>query len=169
MMLPLNLNLQLNAKSALWANDSTLEMLHKHILKYDQLKYKKERKGKAGSGFSFFRRGRAPRTCCWRRRWALRTRTCDDLSTTTHPLQHRSFELDRQETSTAECEWILAQLLSSGKGSALRTCCWRRRWALYPTKLRSTHLSYAFTAIRLKKELESSTERVTLAQRYFIL
>jgi hypothetical protein len=22
-------------------------------------------------------------------------RTCDDLSTTTHPLQHRSFELDR--------------------------------------------------------------------------
>ncbi len=27
----------------------------------------------------------------------------DDLSTTTHPLQHRSFELDRQETSAAEC------------------------------------------------------------------
>jgi len=27
----------------------------------------------------------------------------DDLSTTTHPLQHRSFELDRQETSVAEC------------------------------------------------------------------
>jgi hypothetical protein len=35
-MLPLNLNLQLNATSALWANDSTLEILHKHILKYDQ-------------------------------------------------------------------------------------------------------------------------------------
>ena len=43
-MLPLNLNLQLNATSALWANDSTLEILRKHILKYDQLKYK--RKGK---------------------------------------------------------------------------------------------------------------------------
>ncbi len=41
MMLPLNLNLQLNATSALWTNDSTLEILHKHILKYDQLKYKK--------------------------------------------------------------------------------------------------------------------------------
>jgi hypothetical protein len=27
----------------------------------------------------------------------------DDLSTTTYPLQHRSFELDRQETSAAEC------------------------------------------------------------------
>jgi hypothetical protein len=35
MMLPLNLNLQLNATSALWANDSTLEMLQTHILKYD--------------------------------------------------------------------------------------------------------------------------------------
>ena len=46
MMLPLNLNLQLNATSALWANDSTLEILHKHILKYDQLKYKKERKSR---------------------------------------------------------------------------------------------------------------------------
>jgi hypothetical protein len=57
MMLPLNLNLQLNATSALWANDSTLEILHKHILKYDQLKYKEERKGKAGSGCSFLGRG----------------------------------------------------------------------------------------------------------------
>ena len=46
MMLPLNLNLQLNATSALWANDSALEILHKHILKYDQLKYKKERKSR---------------------------------------------------------------------------------------------------------------------------
>ncbi len=27
----------------------------------------------------------------------------DDLSTTTHPLQYRSFELDRQETSATEC------------------------------------------------------------------
>ncbi len=57
MMLPLNLNLQLNATSALWANDSTLETLHEHILKYDQLKYKKEGKGKTGSGCSFFGRG----------------------------------------------------------------------------------------------------------------
>ncbi len=56
-MLPLTLNLQLNATSALWANDSTLEMLHKHILKYAQLKYKKERIGKAGSGCSLFGRG----------------------------------------------------------------------------------------------------------------
>jgi hypothetical protein len=57
MMLPFNLNLQLNATSALLANDYTLEILHKHILKYDQLKYKKERKGKAGFGCSFFGRG----------------------------------------------------------------------------------------------------------------
>ncbi len=55
MMLPLNLNLQLNATSALWANDSTLEILHKHILKYDQLKYKKDVLSSGG--------GRAPRTC----------------------------------------------------------------------------------------------------------
>ncbi len=73
--------------------------------------------------------GRAPRTCFWRRRWALRTCNCDDLSTTTHPLQHWSFELDRQETSAAECVWVPIQFLSSGKGSALKTCCWRRRWA----------------------------------------
>ncbi len=26
-----------------------------------------------------------------------------DLSTTTHPLQYRSFELDRQETGATEC------------------------------------------------------------------
>jgi hypothetical protein len=57
MMLPLNLNLHLNATSALWANDSTLEILHKHILKYDQLKHKKERKGKAESECFFFGRG----------------------------------------------------------------------------------------------------------------
>jgi hypothetical protein len=28
----------------------------------------------------------------------------DDLSSTTHPLQHRSFELEMQETSTTE--WV---------------------------------------------------------------
>ncbi len=27
----------------------------------------------------------------------------DDLSTTTHPLQHRSFKLERQETRATEC------------------------------------------------------------------
>ncbi len=27
----------------------------------------------------------------------------DELSTTTHPLQYRSFELERQETSATEC------------------------------------------------------------------
>ncbi len=57
MMLPLNLNLQLNATSAFWANDSTLEILQTHILKHDKLKYKKERKGETGSGLSFFGRG----------------------------------------------------------------------------------------------------------------
>jgi hypothetical protein len=39
--------------------------------------------------------GRAPGTCA-----------CDDLSRTTHPLQHQSFELDMQETSATEvCEF----------------------------------------------------------------
>jgi hypothetical protein len=34
-----------------------------------------------------------------------RTCICDDLSMTTHPLQHWDFELNRQETSAAEvCE-----------------------------------------------------------------
>jgi hypothetical protein len=35
MMLPLNLNLQLNATSALWANDSTLENITDTYSKYD--------------------------------------------------------------------------------------------------------------------------------------
>ncbi len=58
----------------------------------------------------------APRTCCWRRMWAPRTCTCDDLSTSTHPLQHRGFELDRQETSAAECVWVLIQFLQADPG-----------------------------------------------------
>ncbi len=37
----------------------------------------------------------------------------DDLSTTTHPFQHRSFELDRQETSTTECVLVLVQFLQA--------------------------------------------------------
>ena len=57
MMLPLNLNLQLNATSALWANDSTLEILHKHILKYDQLKYKKKKERKRRIRMFFLREG----------------------------------------------------------------------------------------------------------------
>ncbi len=59
--------------------------------------------------------GRAPRTC-WRRRWAFRTCTCDDLSTTTHPLQYRSSKLDRQGT---ECVWVLGQFLQAGPDLAI--------------------------------------------------
>ena len=70
MMLPLNINLQLNATSALWANDSTLEILHKHILKYDQLLEGGVRLGLVVEGEDG-RLGLA----------------LDDLSTTTHPLQ----------------------------------------------------------------------------------
>ncbi len=161
-MLTLNLNLQLNATSALWANDSTKEIITKTYSKIWLIKCKKERKGKGrswmfflpeggvrlglvvegeggrpgfcdelacdthplqccglelnmqetsptevgASAFSFFLRekGSAPRTC-WRRRWAPRTCTYDDPSTTTHPLKHRGLELDRQETSATEvCE-----------------------------------------------------------------
>ncbi len=130
MMLPLNLNLQLNATpSALWANDSTLEILQ-HIF-WNMINQNIKRKGKEKQDPDFLSSGggRALRTCCWRRRWALRTCTCDDLSTTTHPLQQQSSELDRQGPGATECVLVLAQFLSSGKGSALRTCCWRRRWA----------------------------------------
>jgi hypothetical protein len=55
MMLPLNLNLQLNATSALRA--TTLEILHKHILKNDQLKYKKEKERKRRIWMFFLREG----------------------------------------------------------------------------------------------------------------
>jgi hypothetical protein len=92
------------------------------------IKYKKERKGR---NWSFFlqEKGSVPRTCCWRRRWAPWTCTCDDLSTTTHPLQHRGLELDKQETSATEvCESSFSFSLRE-KGSAPRTCCWRRWWA----------------------------------------
>ena len=64
MMLPLNLNLQLSATSALWANDSTLEIFHKHILKYDELKYKRKGKEKQDPDVLSSGGGRAPRTCC---------------------------------------------------------------------------------------------------------
>ncbi len=32
---------------------------------------------------------------------------------TTHPLQHRSFKLDMQETSVADCVWVLVQFLQA--------------------------------------------------------
>ncbi len=44
-------------------------------------------------GFVVEGEGRAPGTCA-----------CDDLSTTTHSHQHRSFKLDMQETSIEVCE-----------------------------------------------------------------
>ena len=45
---------------------------------------------------------------------------CGVLSTTTHPLQYRGFELDMQETSATEvCVCVLVQFLSSGKGVRL--------------------------------------------------
>ncbi len=122
-MLPLNLNLQLNATSALWANDSAMENITQTYSKVWLIKYKKERKEK-GRNWSFFLRekGSAPRTCCWRRRWAPRTCTCDDLSTTTHPLQLGGLELDRQETSATEvCESSFSFFLLENVGS--------ERWA----------------------------------------
>ena len=166
MMLPLNLNPQLYATSALWANDSTKENITLAYSEIWLIIYKKERRGKRRgwvfflreggvrlglaveegerlgfvmnlpvdthplqcrgfkldmqetsatevcvSAFSFFLRekGSAPRTCCWRGRRAPRTWTYDDLSPTTHPLQYRGLELDRQETSATEvCESSLS-------------------------------------------------------------
>jgi hypothetical protein len=43
----------------------------------------------------------------------------DDLSTTTHPLQQRSFELDRQETSATECVLVLVQFLQADPDLAI--------------------------------------------------
>ncbi len=127
-MLPLNLNLQLNATSALWANDSTLENTTQAHSKIWLIKYKKERKGKRqeldilSSGG-----GRAPRTCCWRRRWA--PRACDELACDTHTFQCRSLKLDMQETSATEVCASTFSFFLGEKGSAPRTCCWRSRWA----------------------------------------
>jgi hypothetical protein len=125
-MLPLNLNLQLNATSALWANDSAMENITQTYSKIWWIKYKKERKEK-GRNWSFFlqEKGSVPMTCCWRRRWAPRTFTCDDLSRTTLPLQHRGLELDRQETSATEvCESSFSFFLReklAGKGGQGKT------------------------------------------------
>jgi hypothetical protein len=41
----------------LWANDSALEILHKHILKYDQLNYKKGKERKNWIRMFFLREG----------------------------------------------------------------------------------------------------------------
>jgi hypothetical protein len=57
MMLPLNLNLQLNATSALWANDSTMENITQAYSKICLIKYKKERKEKCGNWIFFLREG----------------------------------------------------------------------------------------------------------------
>jgi hypothetical protein len=54
-MLTLNLNPQLNATSALWANDSTMENITQAYSKIRLIKYKKERKGK-GRNWTFFLR-----------------------------------------------------------------------------------------------------------------
>jgi hypothetical protein len=64
-MLTLNLNLQLNATSALWENDSTMENITQAYSKILLIKYKKERKGK-GRNWMFFLHGggRVLRTCC---------------------------------------------------------------------------------------------------------
>jgi hypothetical protein len=43
----------------------------------------------------------------------------DDLSTTTHPLQHLSFELDRQETYATECVLVLVQFLQADPDLAI--------------------------------------------------
>jgi hypothetical protein len=51
-----------------------------------------------------------------------RTCTYDELSMTTHPLQYRGLELDRQETSAAEvCESSFSFFLREKVG--------RERWA----------------------------------------
>ena len=43
----------------------------------------------------------------------------DDLSTTTHPLQYRSSELDRQGPGNTECVRVLVQLLQAGPDLAI--------------------------------------------------
>ena len=56
-MLPLNLNLQLNATSALWANDSTMENITQAYSKIWLIKYKKEGKGKGRNWIFFLQEG----------------------------------------------------------------------------------------------------------------
>ncbi len=43
----------------------------------------------------------------------------DDLSTTTHPLQYWSSELDRQGPGDTECVWVLVQFLQAGLDLAI--------------------------------------------------
>ena len=100
MMLPLNLNPQLYATSALWANDSTKEIITLAYSEIWLIKYKKGKEGKkVGLGVLSSGGGRGLRTCCWRR-WALRFR--DKFACDTHLLQCRGFKLDMQETSATE-------------------------------------------------------------------
>ncbi len=74
MMPPLNLNLQLNATIAVWGLEPDMQETSATEV--------------CASAFSFFLREKesAPRTCCRRRRWAHRTCTYDDPSTTTHAI-----------------------------------------------------------------------------------
>jgi hypothetical protein len=62
MMLPLNLNLQLNATIALWANDSSLKNITQE---YSKILLNKKGKAEKGRSWMFFLwEGEAPRTCC---------------------------------------------------------------------------------------------------------
>jgi len=159
MMLPLNPNLQLNATSALWANDSTMENITQAYSKIWLIKYKRKGKEKVGTGYSFFGRGRAPRTYCWRRRWALRV--CDELACNTHPLQCWVLELDMQETSATEVCASAFSFFLREKGSAPRTCCWRKRWAprtcTYDDLSTTTH-SLQHRGLELDRQETSATE-----------
>ncbi len=113
-MLTLNLNLQLNATSALWANDSTMENISQANSKIWLIKHKRKEKERKRQELDVLSSGggRALRTCCWKRRWA--PSACDELACDTHPLQCRGFELDMQETSATEV-CASAFSFSSGK------------------------------------------------------
>ena len=112
-MLTLNLNLQLNATSALWANDSTMENITQAYSKIWLIKHKRKGKERKRQELDVLSSGggRALRTC-WRRRWA--SWASDELACDTHPLQCRGFELDMQETSATEV-CASAFSFSSGK------------------------------------------------------
>ncbi len=146
----------------MWANDSTMENITQAYSKIWLIKYKKgkERK-KIGAGCSFFGRGRALRACCWRRQWA--PRVCDELACDTHPLQCRGFELDMQETSATEVCASAFSFFLREKGSAPRTCCWRRRWAprtcTYDTVIcLRLHTLFSDRGLELDRQETSATE-----------
>jgi hypothetical protein len=53
-------------------------------------------------GTCFFGKGRAPRTCCWKRRLVVWNLCCGVLSMTTHPQQYREFQ-PRQARNRRYC------------------------------------------------------------------